>query len=111
MRIELRNADDDVVAYLDAPASWKGELVQFKGTWYVRKGQGPEYREAAGPAWHLPAPKVGFRGPNGSLMVEVGDFVGWRTLGGADYEGVVREIDGNALVVFCTDGVTRTVEA
>jgi len=40
-----------------------------------------------------------------------GDQVQWSTFGGDSYDGVVTEIDSNVLVVRCSDGKTRYVEA
>lgn len=41
----------------------------------------------------------------------VGDGVSWETFGGDKYEGTIVEVDSNVLIVRCTDGVTRAVDA
>lgn len=42
---------------------------------------------------------------------KVGMGVKWGTFGGDKYEGVITEVDSNVLIVKCTDGKVRAVDA
>lgn len=43
-------------------------------------------------------------------LPKVGQCIAWNTIGGDRREGVVSELDGNVVVVQCTDGKERCIE-
>lgn len=101
MKVELWSGDK-IVAYLETLPNKVMPVVEFKGRFYVRRGNGPEWHEVAGclrvpEAWEIDA----------LCIVEFGQFVRWK-----DWEGTVVAVDGDgkATGVLCTDGVVRVPE-
>ena len=106
MKIELWH-EDSVVARLEIPPSRVMPVVEFKGQFYVRKGNSQEWQRAAG-CLKVPVPRHIFPGEDPLISVSVpfvaGDFVEF-----SGFEGTVLGCEGGRLQVYCTDGVTRAV--
>ena len=105
MRIELWH-EDSVVARLEVPPSRVMPVVEFKGEFYVRKGNTQEWQRAAGCLRVPPAKEIKhlFRTEE-TQDFTAGDFVEF----GGGFEGTVLGCEGGRLQVYCTDGVTRVV--
>ena len=103
MRIELWH-EDSVVARLEIPPSRVMPVVEFKGEFYVRKGNTQEWQRAAG-CLKMPVPRTIYPNEDSAVPFVAGDFVEFN--GG--FEGTVLGCEGGLLQVYCTDGVTRTV--
>ncbi len=100
----------DLAKVNDVLFSLPSQMLNRKILWVEErpdKGRGRDFRidvepgENVADAWERGGTKV-----NGS---KVGEWHAWRTLGGASYEGVIKEVDCEDLIVLCTDGITRAV--
>ena len=106
MKIELWH-DDSVVARLEVPPSKVMPVVEFKGQFYVRKGNSQEWQRTVGCLRVPPALTLGVIG-DPAPDVKTSDFVQGSSAGSL-FEGTVLGCEGGRLQVYCTDGVTRMV--